>query len=841
MVDKLRLEVLLAAVDKVTGPLRAVASGSKATAQAVGEAEFALKKLQAQQRALARIEQERDKLENARSMMEQTQAINLKTAKTKNLADGTERLMTVQEKNAAIQRATADYEKQVGVLKKLNAEMASRGMGDARMDQQQLASSIQSTNTQLDAQRRKLEQQRQVEERLHALREKHGSDMAKLGMRGAMAAGSYMAGQKLARGMMPTVDAFMEAETAETQFKISLMQADGSVAPEFQKIAELAQKLGDRLPGTTADFIDMMTTLRKEGMSTQTVLGGLGESSALLGVLLQKAPAQAAALGAKMQDALGASESEMMGILDMMQRSHYAGADADYMLAGFGNLAPVLSIIKQKGLEAMQTLSPMMVMMNQAGMTDGSSAGNAIRKVYQHTMNAKKLAKANAAISSAGGGFSLDFSDGKGEFGGQEKLFSELQKLQGLNTMQRGAVMKELFGDDAETLRVLDKFIEKGLPGYQEIVKKLKEQADLQQRVNAQLDTLTNKAEAAQGSFTNMLKELGATIAPELKDLLDWLGGMAVAVGNWVRENPRLAKTMMVLVAGAAALLMVLGGLGMAMVAVLGPLAIVRFMAARFGLGLLGAKVGAEGAAKGLGVLSRSVGWLKASWVALRTMGIGGIFKAMGSAMASPAKWLGVLRGGFGGLWRLLTAFARANPIAALVLGLIGLFAGLYAHWDKIAEYFNAGEWWNMAKEIWAALEWGFNAATLGLYDLLKSVVMSALSAVWDGIKEIVGYGEKATGAPGANTARAATAAAAMATALPLMAGADAARIDTYQPTLMAPKASAAPASTTTNNISIQAAPGMDEKALARAVTFEMDKRQRTADARRYSRLSDID
>ena len=48
MSDKLRLEVILAAVDKVTGPLKGVIKGSKETAAAVGEAQAALKKMEAE-------------------------------------------------------------------------------------------------------------------------------------------------------------------------------------------------------------------------------------------------------------------------------------------------------------------------------------------------------------------------------------------------------------------------------------------------------------------------------------------------------------------------------------------------------------------------------------------------------------------------------------------------------------------------------------------------------------------------------------------------------------------------------------------------------------------------
>ena len=403
--------------------------------------------------------------------------------------------------------------------------------------------------------------------------------------------------------------------------------------------------------------------------------------------------------------------------------------------------------------------------------------------------------------------------------------------------------MKTLFGDDAETHQVLGTLMEKGLAGYREADQKMREQADLIKRVNEELGTLKNVAEAAQGSFTNMLKELGASISPQLKALLGWLGELSSKVGQWARENPRTTQTLMLLAAGAAALLVVLGGVGMALVAVLGPLSVLRFLTARFALGLAAAKVGAQGASAGVGLLVRTTGWLTASWRALRALGVAGIFKAMGSAMASPAAWLGVLRGGVTGVWRLLTAFARANPLAAAVLGLVGAMAGLYAHWDKIKDYFNAGEWWSLAKEIWTALEWGLNAATLGVYDLLKTMAWKALRAVWDGIKGFVGLsGEGAGNAPANRAARSVAAAAAVAAAVPMTATAATSHLglDTYQPVAIAPRSSSASVSTT-NHVTVNAAPGMDPQAVGRAVSFELDRRERERASRRYSALADID
>ncbi|MBB6579381.1 TP901 family phage tail tape measure protein [Comamonas odontotermitis] len=853
MADKLRLEVLLAAVDKVTGPLKAIQTGSRATAKTLGEAELALKKLQQQQRLLQRLDdakpdliRERDKL---RMLKEQLSAMRVQGIASKKQLDS-------KEKEVAQQAAA--YERQRAAAMRLRSEVTALGLGSASQAQAKLATSIGAANTQIDAQRHKLEQQRQVETRLAALREKHGATMMKLAKWGGAAVGAQMAGQKMSGWVKHPVQEFADAEQARTQLQVAFMTKDGGASAELQQITDLAQRLGDRLPGTTSDFINMMTALKKEGMSAKTILGGLGEASAYLAVMLEETPTEAAKFGAKMQDALQATESEMMGILDMLQRSHYAGADARYMLAGFGNMAPVLNIIKKKGMEAMKTLSPMMVMMNQAGMTDGGSAGNAIRKVYQYTMDAKKLAKANEAVKKAGGKFRLDFSDGKGEFGGLENMFSQLERLKNFNTMQRGSIIKELFGDDAETLRVLNQFIEKGLTGYQETVVKLQDQADLQERVNKLLGTLKNVAEAAQGSFTNLLVDLGELIAPEAKAVLNWLGDMAVSMKAWVKENPQVAKTLMLIAAGGAALLTVLGTLGIALVGMIGSLAMLRLLSGRMLLNLLGMRAAGASAAASTGIAAKGVQWLVSAWGAFKALGMAGIFRAIGPAITGALSQLSSLRGVFGllkgGLWGLLKlvfAFARANPVAAVVMGIAGAVAGFVAHWDKIKEFWDKGQWWSLAKEIWAAIEWGLNAASLGLYDFFMTMAKKALGAVWEGMKSAVGAGSTAADdSPVQVAGRAKATAAAFALATGATAGPsvgaqalqDGQQFQVKQELLTLQPKAAAPVSVSSNNtFNITAAPGMDERAVARAITFEMDRRDRQTAARRGSSLMDID
>ncbi|PHV10068.1 phage tail tape measure protein [Chitinimonas sp. BJB300] len=139
----------------------------------------------------------------------------------------------------------------------------------------------------------------------------------------AMLGAGYVTG----RAMMAPVSAYASAEDARTGLRVSMMEKGGAVRQEYADIVALAEKLGDRLPGTTADFQEMMTMLTRQGMSAKAILGGVGEATAYLGVQLKLPYAQAAEYAAMLQDATGALEKDMMGVIDTIQRTFYVGID----------------------------------------------------------------------------------------------------------------------------------------------------------------------------------------------------------------------------------------------------------------------------------------------------------------------------------------------------------------------------------------------------------------------------------------------------------------------------------------------------------------------------------
>lgn len=372
--------------------------------------------------------------------------------------------------------------------------------------------------------------------------------------------GLAMAGG-LAAGLTVSLKAYADQENAATGLKVAMMQANGEVGNSFEKINKLAVGLGNQLPGTTADFQNMMQMLVRQGIPAENILGGVGKATAYLAVQLKKTPEAAAEFAAKMQDATGTASDDMMGLFDTIQKAFYLGVDDTNMLSFFTKTSSVLKMVNKDGLKAAQGLAPISVMMDQMGM-QGESAGNALRKVIQSGLDLKKVRATNKGLRKQR--IRLDFTDGKGGFGGLDKMFSQLAKLRKLTDTDKTSVLKTLFGDDAETLQVVNALIDKGKDGYDQIQQKMNKQASLNKRVEAQLGTLTNLWEAMTGTATNGLAAIGSAFSGDTKNLTIWLGDLGERFTTFADQNPRVIRSVAGLAAGLAVLKLGIMGVGQA-------------------------------------------------------------------------------------------------------------------------------------------------------------------------------------------------------------------------------------------------------------------------------------
>lgn len=442
---------------------------------------------------------------------------------------------------------------------------------------------------------------------------------------------------------MKTVSAFAELEDASTRLKVTMTDKHG-LAGAFEQVNALAVKLGDQLPGTSADFLNMMAALKAQGIGDTSILAGVGEATAKMAVLLKKTPEEMAVFSAKLKTALGVADADMLSFMDTIQRTSFMGVDATEMMYAFGRSAGALKTIKQQGLEAGKAMAPLFAMWVKGGLS-GETVGTGFATIIGALLDAKKVGKANALLT-AHNMPALKFADKKGNFLGIENMIKEFDKLKGLTAGNLNSVLKEMFGGGQDQ-QMIATLVTNGLEGYRKQVAAMEAQASLQKRVAMQLGTLANVWDAASGTFTNALAGFAGAMSVELKTLTEWFGELSEWLGRMFKEYPQLTKWLGLLALGFSVVAIVGGGIVLAL----------------------------GGIVSGFGLL-----------VPALLSGVGGLAMLLSAFSA-------------------VGAFMLANPIVLAIVAL-ALAAGLiYENWGPIKDFF-VGLWEDIKNTVSQAVDW---------------------------------------------------------------------------------------------------------------------------------------
>ena len=734
MSKSLELKIIMSATDKASAAFKKLREGGNVLAQSLKKAEAELHDLdKAQENLLKKSKLNKELSKNGEALRKnaaEIRRLNNEIAKTGTASKEQEKELSDLTK--ANKKLTQAQEKNWEKVRKLDQALFAAGITAKTFSNAQ-----DQLNKKHDAASKAVEKQRLAYEKLQNAQNKAAAAKSQMTEAGMRAVGLMYTARGIAdttRNVLSApVKAYADTETASTDLRAAMMDNTGKVSAQYKDIDNLATRLGDRLPGTTADFKNLMTMLIRQGMSAKTVLGGTGEAAALLAVQLKKSPEAAAEMAAKLQDATRGTEKEMLAIMDQVQRLYYAGTDDSNILGAFSKLSPALDTLKIKGESAMKMMSPLVGMLDQAGLS-GESAGNAMRKVFTRMMDTKKIAKVTK-----GTGLSLDFTNGAGEFGGLDKMYEQLAKLKAVNTEQRLKILQGIFGDDAETLQALNTMIEKGKAGYEEFAKKMEAQASLNQRVNDQLGTLTNLWDAASGTFTNFLAKMGESIAPELKELTKWIGDINEKLSNWAAQNPETANTIMKIVAAVGIFLTVITGIGAAISAVLVPIALAKFSF----FSLFGVFSGGGGA------ISTIIGWIGRLGMALLGFGakaavflvtnpFGWAILAVGAIIMLWRNWETVKSALIAG-WEWIKKVFQQNPLLAAFTGPIGWLIALLANWNKVKAALISG--WEWIKKTFSGnnpIAIAMTAAMGPIGAVINSfrILRSAATSAWEWLKK---------------------------------------------------------------------------------------------------------
>lgn len=563
---------------------------------------------------------------------------------------------------------------------------------------------------------------------------------------------------------LPVVGAikqFMEQERATTNMRVAFMDKTGGVGAAFDKIRIQALELGNALPGTTTDFMNLGRVLREQGLQPDVIAGGAFKAAAYMNVVLETPQEFGGEFIAKLMEARGIADSDLLKAADVVQRARFGfGIKPGEMLDSMKYDAATANVLNIKGLANTEKLLAVQGMGAQVGLEGANFGANFSQFLQRMAKGPAMMAQAKRGMKSEAQdmlndlGVTFEFFDKAGKFKGIDAMVKELQKLEQIKKSkygERGALLvsEQLFGAEASRPAMI--IASRGVEGYQRNLQIMREQASLQQRLAEKSKTLSNSWEAVTGTAANLAATLGGVFGDDLKGWFksanEFIGG---PMQQWVKENKGLIKTgvglVLGLLAGKVAFLGIAYGANLAFAPIRSLWTIFSLFSTKLSifklirLGQLGKMAGMLrmfGMSAGRAV--KVAGWLGKAWS----------FLSVGALKLGKVLWHAALLGGKA-LIKLGIAMLT-TPIGWFVLG-VAAVAGvaylIYRNWDKIAPFMG---------RVWASIKSAFNSAWVWFSslparflqlgsNLIDGLVLGITNKLQAAKKAIVGVGQSIKG-----------------------------------------------------------------------------------------------
>ncbi len=831
---RLRLEVILAAIDKATGPMKAITGNSKGMARAVKEARDRLRDLEAQGKRIDTFRSVARDVAVTGNTLQQAQAKVRDLAREMAATDAPTKVM-VRNFEAA-KREAAQLKSRHAALsqqqQRLRTELQAAGVPLQGManHQRALRTRIGEATEALRRQNEALRVQGERMKKIAAARAQYDSALEARDKFAGAGASMTVAGAAMGA---PLINAVREYATFEDAMLGLQRQIDGVGevgSNSYRQIAAEVRLLGRELPVPINQIADMYTAAARMDVPREE-LQRFTRTITMMATAFDAVPDEIAESMGKVAKNFRIPVTEIGALADVI---NYLDDNA---ISKAGDIIEVLN--RTSGVAASVAMSERATAaLASTLLTMGERsepAATAINAIVQKFAAAEKGAKPFLSALDEIGISAAKVQAGM-QTDAQGTLFEVIEAIQRLPAASRTGVMVELVGmEHADTLAKLVTNTSEWRRQI-ELANSTAAAGSMEREFQKRTQALTAHWERFKNAIFDVNTESGAALRGALIGVMTSFGGMLNRAADWMRANPELTAALVKTAAVLALVVTAMGALALGMAAVLGPFAVLRYGLVLFkalGGGLLGTLLGlAKGALPALGVALK--------WV------IGLII---------------------------------ANPIGAAIAGIALAALLIYRYWEPIKAFF--GTLWEGIKANFNATVDFFAAFPARFVEIGTQMMQGMVDGISNGLGNvkaaITGAGESAIGwfkeklgihspsrvfaqlggftmaglAQGLTRGQSGPLAALSRTARNLVAAAGTGLAGVAlaspgiafdnRPPLAASAPNGAAAGGNHYEIHIHAAPGMDNQALARAVVAELDRRDREAAARRRSRLADTE
>lgn len=551
----------------------------------------------------------------------------------------------------------AQHSQQQAELQGLRGKLNAAGISTRNLGQheRELRTRITATNQAMAQQEARLKRITAQQQRLARAKQQYDQTQALAGSMAATGAGGLATGSGIlyagARMLAPGLD--FDASMSKVQ---ALTRLSGD-SPELAALREQARQLGASTQFTAGNAADAQGFLAMAGFNPQAI------RAAMPGMLaLAKAGdselADTADIASNILTGFNLQAGDMGRVGDVLVGA-FTRSNTNLQMLGetMKYVAPVAAGVGQD----IETMAAMAGKLGDAGI-QGSMGGTALRAIISRLAKPPKMAA--KALEELG----IQAADADGNLRDMPSILTELyDKTKALGSADQAGYFKSIAGEEAfSALQVLTQ--QAGNGELQKFIGTLREANGEAEEVARVIgDNLRGDLKALGSAWEDLGIQISDQQNGPLRGITQGITKVIGSVKTWVAENPALASQLVKTAAGLGLVMAGMGGLTLAMASILGPFAMVRYGMMLFGI---------------------------------RGAGLASTLFSLGK-VALPLVATGL---------RALAVAAMANPILALITGVVVGAALIYEHWDGISAFFGG---------IWSEIKTAFDGGLVGIAGLL--------------------------------------------------------------------------------------------------------------------------
>lgn len=589
MSNNLKLQIILAAADKLTAPMRRMLQGSGQLAAGLKEAKQQAKLLDGvnldinKYRELSRsIGITSNELKLARARAEElAKGINATNSPTKSMIREFTRAKDV------VNELQGKHTTLINKQQRLRQSMSESGVNVKTLasEQRRLKSELTAANQAVDEQRKKLDRLNETQKRLNTARANYQKTKDLQGRLAGNGAAMVATGGAMSTPVVAAVKQYADFEDAMKGVARQVSGArddNGKLTQTYFDMAKAIKAISERLPSENGaidiaalvegaarmgiqgkdNLLAFAETSAKASKSFELPAGDLAENMGKIASLYKIPIKDIERLGDTINWLDDNAQSKGSDIIDVLQRMGGVADRLDYKkAAALGST--FLSLGAQSDVAATASIAM-------------------VRELSIATMQSKRFQEGMDTL-----GLSSEKMEKRMSKDAMGTIITVLEQIKKLPKDAQMRVTTQLFGKEygKDAAKLANNLTE--LHKQLKLVNDERARGSMQRESDIDADSISAQWMLLKAGMSNTFSSMGSTLRAPLMDILGRIKQLTIATRSWVEEHPRLARFILKAISVVSAMTIGIGGLSLAIAAILGPLALNKLIFSTLGIKVL--------------------------------------------------------------------------------------------------------------------------------------------------------------------------------------------------------------------------------------------------------------